>query len=58
LVWDLKDDVQEMAFLIHDNDKKFPTSFDIVFSSEGVEIVHTPYQACGGCMSHPWHFLR
>jgi putative transposase len=45
LVWNLKDDAQEMAFLIHDNDKKFPSSFDSMFLSEGIEIVHTPYQA-------------
>ncbi len=34
-----------MAFLIHDNDTKSTSSFDSVFSSEGIEIVHTPYQA-------------
>jgi len=45
LVWYLKDDAQDMAFLIHDNDKKLPSSFDTVFYSEGIEIVHTPYQA-------------
>jgi putative transposase len=45
LVWNLLDYAQDMAFLIHDNDKKFPSSFDTVFTSEGIEIVHTPYQA-------------
>jgi hypothetical protein len=57
LVWNLKDDGQIMAFLIHDNDKKFTSSFDIVFSSEEIEIVHTPYKAPranaslnGGCV--------
>lgn len=45
LVWNLKDDSQDKAFLIHDNDTKFTSSFDTVFSSEGIEIVHTPYQA-------------
>ena len=45
LVWNLKDDAQDIAFLIHDNDKKFPSSFDSMFSSEGIEIAHTPYQA-------------
>jgi putative transposase len=44
LVWNLKDDGQIMAFLIHDNDMKFTSSFDIVFSSEEIEIVHTPYK--------------
>jgi uncharacterized ferritin-like protein (DUF455 family) len=43
-VWNLKGDAQDMAFLIHDNDKKLTSSFDTVFSFEGIEIVHTPYQ--------------
>jgi len=41
-VWYLKDDAQDRAFLIHDNDTKLPSSFDTVFSSEGIEFVHTP----------------
>jgi putative transposase len=45
LVWNLNDDSKQMAFLIHDNDKKFASSFDIAFSSEKIEIVHTPFQA-------------
>jgi hypothetical protein len=46
LVWDLQDnDRDRMTFLIHDNDTKFTASFDRVFSSEGIEILHTPYQA-------------
>jgi transposase InsO family protein len=45
LVWELKEDDREKAFLIHDNDTKFTSSFDNVFSSEGIDIVHTPYQA-------------
>jgi transposase InsO family protein len=45
LVWNLKDDSRDMAFLIRDNDRKFTSSFDNVFSSEGIEILHTPYRA-------------
>ena len=45
LVWNLKDYSQDIAFLIHDNDNKLSSSFDTVFSSEGIEIVHTPFQA-------------
>ena len=46
LVWDLTDDGQDkMAFLIHDHDTKFTSSFDCAFSSEGIEILHTPYRA-------------
>jgi len=45
LVWNLKDDLRDMAFLIHDNDTKFASSYDNVFSSEGIEILNTPYRA-------------
>ena len=45
LVWNLNDDSKEIAFLIHDNDKKFASSFDSVFSSEKIEIVNIPFQA-------------
>jgi putative transposase len=45
LVWNLNDDSKKIAFLIHDNDKKFASSFDSVFSSEKIEIVHTRFQA-------------
>jgi putative transposase len=45
LVWNLKDDSRDMAFLIHDNDTKFASSYDNVFSSEGIEVLHTPYRA-------------
>src|SRR4030065_1521929 len=45
LVWNLKDDTRDMAFIIHDNDTKFTSSYDNVFSSEGIEILNTPYRA-------------
>ena len=45
LVWNLKDDSLDMAFLIHDNDTKFASSYDNVFSPEGIEILNTPYRA-------------
>ena len=44
-VWNVKDNAQNVAFLIHDNDKKFTASFDTVFSSEKMKVIHTPYQA-------------
>ena len=34
-----------MAFLIHDHDTKFTSSFDKVFSSEGIGVIHTPIRA-------------
>jgi len=45
LVWELKENDREKGYLIHNNDTKFTSSFDNVFSSEGIGIVHTPYQA-------------
>jgi putative transposase len=46
LVWELKDQApSKQAFLIHDHDSKFTSSFDTVFSSEGIDVIHTPYQA-------------
>jgi len=45
LVWNLNDDSKEFTSLIHDNDKKFTSAFDLVFSSEKVKILHTPCQA-------------
>jgi putative transposase len=45
LVWNLNDDSKEIAFLIQDNDKKFSLPFDNVFSSEKIEIIHTPFHA-------------
>ena len=35
----------ELRCLIRDNDKKFTSSFDAVFESEGMKILRTPYQA-------------
>jgi putative transposase len=45
LIWEVKDEVREMNFLIHDNDTKFSSFFDNAFTSEGMKVVHTPYRA-------------
>ncbi|MDP9306782.1 MAG: integrase, partial [Actinomycetota bacterium] len=36
---------ERMRFLIHDRDSKFTASFDEIFRSEGIRIIHTPIRA-------------
>jgi putative transposase len=45
LVWEIADRDPEFHFLFHDNDTKFSDRFDTVFRSEGLHVIHTPYQA-------------
>jgi transposase InsO family protein len=44
LCWQLDDQTPPLRFLIHDRDTKFPSTFDAVFQSEGIEVIRTPYR--------------
>lgn len=45
MMWELEDRAPPIRYLIHDRDKKFTQSFDTVFESGGIRIIHTPVQA-------------
>jgi putative transposase len=45
MTWALQDRELPMRYMIHDHDTKFTDAFDIVFESEGVELVDIPYHA-------------
>jgi hypothetical protein len=45
MTWKLHDRDLPMRSLIHDHDVKFTGLFDTVFESEGLEIVHIPFEA-------------
>jgi hypothetical protein len=45
LVWVLEDRAPAIHFLIHHNATKFTTTFDSIFQSEGITVIHTPFRA-------------
>jgi putative transposase len=45
LAWGLAERSTSLRFLIRDRDSKFTRDFDIVFRSEGIEVIRTPVRA-------------
>lgn len=45
IVWELDDRETPLRFRIHDNDRKFTDAFATLFETEGLHVIHTPYQA-------------
>ena len=45
LCWEVENRAVPMRFLIHDNATTFTASFDAVFQAQGIEVIHTPFQA-------------
>ena len=45
LLMDLADHIGQFRFLLRDRDTKFTDSFDVVFGSEGIRVLHTPVRA-------------
>jgi transposase InsO family protein len=44
LVWSIQGGTVPARYLIHDQDTTFCAAFDRVFTTEDIEIVHTPYR--------------
>ena len=45
LLMELDDRRQHARFLIHDRDTKFSHAFDAILASDGIDVIHTPFQA-------------
>jgi putative transposase len=45
IMWELTEREPNVRFLIRDNDKKFAAAFDMVFRSEGIDVIPTPVRA-------------
>jgi hypothetical protein len=45
LLMELDDREQQLRFLIHDHDMKFPRAFDALLASENVRVIRTPVRA-------------
>jgi putative transposase len=45
VAWNLEGRTPRLHFLIHDNDSKFTETFDTIFASEQLHVIHAPVRA-------------
>ena len=45
LCWEFEDKAPTFRYLLHDRDAKFTVTFDQVFATQNIDVIHTPIRA-------------